>query len=836
MTAIGQKKRQKASSESVLLFVAVIFLVIMGISPFLRLPALRREHQRDSLQQELDRLVDQLHWGFLSRSEQSVAHVAGWPVLVTLLADPVRINAHDGETRRLLMAMQRGLGAEQLYLMDDRGCVLLDSVEGEESVQGRNYAFRPYYREAMMGRSMVYPALGLTSGHRGLFVSAPVRGRVEDDVAGVLVAKLSVEPLEAMLRSRDPLLLLTSPDGVVLAGNRTNWLYRTVAPLTREKQFRIEAAQQFGGVTITSGPADLSGETAILDGDVCHVTRAGNLMNGWRLVSCTPVDRHFRLPPELWLLIAVVGASTLILLLEVVLLAVNVTKRRRIEERHAIVINNCNEALLIIEGERIRFLNPKLCLLTGYGRDELLAMNAFDLFHPGDRPEALATYRKRVAGGDVPRQYEARLLTQNDETRWVLVSAVRILWDGRDAVLAFLIDITQRNRLIKRLYHTERMEAIGQLAGGVAHDFNNLLVGILGHTGVMKEELEGEPRHVHRLETIEQAAHRAAELTQQLLGFARRGRHRSLPIDMHQLILETVHFLSRTVGRTVRFEPTLRAGRHVVLGEPSQLKQVLVNLTINARDAMPDGGEVYIETRDTQLAGPIEGEGCQELPALEISVRDTGQGIRPEDLGRVFEPFFTTKESGKGTGMGLAMIYGIVMNHGGSIRVESPPGQGARFVIVIPVTDRAPVNLQTPAPAGSVGGETNGMSVLAIDDDPVVLEAGMLVLERLGYAVMGYSSVEDAVLFYKEHWQEVDLAIIDMEMPGMDGGACFRQLKAVNPDVRAILTTGYGLDGKAQGLLDEGMAGFLQKPYTFDEISSTISAALGVDAMDPASG
>jgi PAS domain S-box-containing protein len=385
---------------------------------------------------------------------------------------------------------------------------------------------------------------------------------------------------------------------------------------------------------------------------------------------------------------------------------------------------------------------------------------------------------------------------------------------------------TDRNRLEEQLHHSQKMEAIGQLAGGVAHDFNNLLGGILGYASLLRLEVGSNKAVMEAAQTIEQAAERAADLTRQLLGFARRGKFQNVVVNLHDTVKEVVHLLDRTLDKNIRIVQHLDAVSGNVMGDPNQLQQVFVNLALNARDAMPEGGELTFESSivDRQGIAPEVFPDPKGRQFLLVSVRDQGCGIPKEHLDRVFEPFFTTKEQGKGTGMGLAMVYGIVKNHGGSVRVSSQLGVGTAFQVCLPL---APVTPQVDAaPAVVEKPVTGNAHILLVDDEAIIRNMGRTVLSRLGYSVTTVSGGQEALEYYREHSRAVDLVILDMVMPEMSGHDCFRALKCVNPDIRALLSSGYGFNGKASELLDEGMLGFIQKPYRVTELSVAVARAL----------
>lgn len=377
----------------------------------------------------------------------------------------------------------------------------------------------------------------------------------------------------------------------------------------------------------------------------------------------------------------------------------------------------------------------------------------------------------------------------------------------------------------ERLAGIHKLEAIGRLAGGVAHDFNNLLSGILGHTSILKLDVHDNAQAYEAVQTIETAALRAAELTRQLLGFAQAGKNRETPCDLHQIVQEVASLLGRTIGKEIRIELELPGRSPLVKGDPNQLQQVVLNLAVNARDAMPRGGVLSVGVSAVQLSADQAKDVGELSPGnyARLSVADSGEGMTPEVLQRVFEPFFTTKEQGKGTGLGLPMVYGIVRNHGGAIAVTSEVGQGARFDIFLPMVGEA---------EGQASGRTRSEpargtgTILVVDDEPVVRKSAGRLLRRLGYEVLTASNGEEAVQIYGRRDSNIDLVILDLNMPGMDGHQCFIELQRLDPRVNAILSTGYSLDGKAEEAIQEGMLGFLPKPYSMTELADVVKNTL----------
>ncbi len=402
--------------------------------------------------------------------------------------------------------------------------------------------------------------------------------------------------------------------------------------------------------------------------------------------------------------------------------------------------------------------------------------------------------------------------------------------DGsRQGLLVLGRDITERRELEARLLHTAKMEAIGQLAGGVAHDFNNLLMVILSQAEELEADLVPDSESHDAVLTIREAGRRAVDLTKQLLGFARRGKNRIVPVDLEQTVHELGELLKRTVPAEVRLCFELDAERSTVMGDPTQLHQVLLNLALNARDAMPNGGTLLFHSEERVItegeAAALPGVVAGEYLALNVS--DTGTGI-PEGLREhIFEPFFTTKDKGKGSGLGLAVAYGIADNHDGHLRVRSSvEGEGTTFELLLPLVKE---QLERRPERPVVEPSSGARCVLVVEDEPLVRRAACSMLRRLGHRSLEAEDGVAALELYQAHSEEIDLVLLDLVMPRMNGVECFRELVKRYSDVRALLCSGYGKDGRVQAGLDAGIAAFLEKPYTRKALQQALRVALELE-------
>jgi signal transduction histidine kinase len=402
------------------------------------------------------------------------------------------------------------------------------------------------------------------------------------------------------------------------------------------------------------------------------------------------------------------------------------------------------------------------------------------------------------------------------------VSTSMVTFQGQTAIQGVLRDVTEQEQLQEQLQKAERLQAIGTLAGGIAHDFNNLLMGIQGRTSLMLMDTdEFQPQH-EQLKGIEDHVRRAVDLTNQLLGFARGGKYEVAPVDLNDLIQKNSSMFART-KKELSINTKFQEAIWPVEADSSQIDQVLLNLYVNAWQAMPDGGQLYIQTRncrlDEKFAKPFH---VNPGRYVEISVADSGIGMDAETRKRIFDPFFTTKERGRGTGLGLASAYGIINNHDGIITVRSQKGQGTTFTIYLPASDKAVHEAPTATPAQLEGTGT----ILIVDDEEMILDVGKALLEKLGYRILTAASGPAALEILRRNPAEIDLVILDMIMPEMNGAETYKRLKEIDPGLRVLLCSGYSMDGVANDILRDSTDGFIQKPFDINKLSVKVRELL----------
>lgn len=381
-------------------------------------------------------------------------------------------------------------------------------------------------------------------------------------------------------------------------------------------------------------------------------------------------------------------------------------------------------------------------------------------------------------------------------------------------------EVEERIRLQEQLQQSKKLESIGQLAGGVAHDFNNQLAGIIGAAELLSMRIK-EEKAVKYINMILKAARNSADLTKQLLAFARKGKERMASVELNAVIDDGIKLLERSLDKNIEIQFEASALKRVTQGDPTQIENAVLNIAINAGHAMPDGGILTFELGTEEV-----GEGHRLLKTFKmepgtyhrLSVIDTGTGIEQSVIEKIFDPFFTTKEQGKGTGMGLAAVYGTVTSHGGAIEVDSIMGEGTKFHLYF--QSYLGEALETHSEDDEVK-DVSHKKVMIVDDEEIVLETCKSILEELGHDVQEFLNGLDSIEYYKENWQNIDLVILDKIMPKIGGKDLFIELKKINPKITAILASGYS-EEKAQEVLDLGVKEFIQKPFTVSTLMKTV--------------
>jgi hypothetical protein len=490
------------------------------------------------------------------------------------------------------------------------------------------------------------------------------------------------------------------------------------------------------------------------------------------------------------------------------------------EARYRLLFEQAQDAIGILDDD-LRFLdvNPKCAELSEYSRAEMLQRSVFSLLRP-DAVEAAGRLFEQLKRHGTLRIPECRLLQKQGGEIFLEISAVAL---GGGTYQFIARDVTEQKRLQQELFEMQKMDSIGKLASGIAHDFNNLLGAILGYASLLKAELPAEHPFYEYINIVESSAQRGADLTRQLLAFGRRGKQQMQPVNLNRIINEVSQLLSHTIDKRIEISSHCAQSLATVEGDPGQLQQVLLNICLNARDAMTEGGSLIMETRNVVLdeAFVRTHVGAQVGPHVLLSVTDSGTGMDAETQRHIFEPFFTTKENGKGTGLGLAMVYGIVRNHGGMIRVYSELGHGTTFLIYLPASDQPEV-LTTQSPSGGRGGTE---TVLVVDDETAIRNLLNDVLTSAGYQVLKAANGAQA-LRVMEQEKGVGLVILDVIMPEVDGRQAYERLREHLPELRVLFSSGFSRHNLTPEMLGHPRTDFIQKPYVVHELLAAVRRIL----------
>jgi len=503
------------------------------------------------------------------------------------------------------------------------------------------------------------------------------------------------------------------------------------------------------------------------------------------------------------------------------------------EEKYRSILESIEEGCFDIDlAGDLSFFNDPLCKILGYSRDELKGMN-IRVFTTDDTLKKIERLFEHVKNTGEPlnvAEYEA---IQKNGRHVPLELSASLISNSENQPIGFrgvLRDVSERKRtedehrkLESQLQQAQKMESIGTLAGGIAHDFNNILMGIQGNASLMLLKIDSAHPNFEKAKNIERYIQNGTELTKQLLGFARRGKYLVKATDLNEIIQKSSALFGRT-KKEIQIHTRLTKDAWTAEVDQGQIDQVLLNLYVNAAQAMPDGGDLYIETENVVLDHTyVKPYKVEPGKYIKISVADTGTGIDRENQKRIFEPFFTTKEMGRGTGLGLASVYGIVKNHGGYINVYSEKNQGTRFTIYLPASEKEVIDEQEPLSAIMKGTGT----ILLIDDEEMIIDIGEELLMELGYKVLIAKSGLEAINIYGDNSESIDLVVMDMIMPGMGGGEAYDRLKKINPEVKVLLSSGYSINGQASRILERGCDGFIQKPFHMKQLSEKIHSIIG---------
>jgi PAS domain S-box-containing protein len=512
----------------------------------------------------------------------------------------------------------------------------------------------------------------------------------------------------------------------------------------------------------------------------------------------------------------------------------DISFRKRAEEvqrRLATAIEQSVELVIITDASRnIQYVNPAFERISGYTREEVIGKNPKLL---GSDEHDKAFYKKMldtIRGGEA---WRGRIISQRKDgtlfSEDVTISPVR---DGVGNIINYVDvghDVSQEVALQSQLSQAQKMEAIGTLAGGVAHDFNNLLTVIMGFSELLLTEKDEQDPSYADLQKINEAAQKGADLVKRLLAFSRKAEIKLRPLNLNYQIEQLQEMLNRVIPKMIAIELNLADGLSRVNADPTQMDQVLMNLAVNAKDAMPERGKLAIETSNVVLDEEYARTHLGVKPGAYVllSLSDTGHGMDKETLSHIFEPFYTTKEAGKGTGLGLAMVYGIVKQHGGYITCYSEPGQGTTFKIYLPVLAGTGDQLETAAREATPRGGTE--TVLLVDDEEFVRDLGKQILERSGYAVLTADNGKEALSIYSKERDKISLVILDLIMPEMGGKQCLEELLKIDPQIRVLIASGFAENGRTKEAIETGARGFVGKPYNMKGMLQAVREVLDAE-------
>lgn len=496
------------------------------------------------------------------------------------------------------------------------------------------------------------------------------------------------------------------------------------------------------------------------------------------------------------------------------------------EEKYRSLVEHSLLGVLVIQNDFIVYANPTLGNLFETDLESLIGSSLDGFIHPNDYAQLYEKFSEASHSPNKDVQFTIRVITANAKFKTLDGWAAGITYLGKPAIQAAVVDVTDTKTLEEQLIQSQKMESVGQLASGVAHDFNNLLGSIYAAIEILRKKYAPSDLNLKKyIDILDESAQRAAELTSQLLTFSRQHESNVKPARLNDIVNDAMKILTRSIGKNIRVESILDPTLYTIEADVGQIESVIINLSINSRDAMPSGGVLRIETSNVDFTPQTIRHIADAQPGRYacMTVSDTGVGMDRDTQRRIFEPFFTTKPIGKGTGLGLSIVYGIVKNHKGFINVYSEQGRGTTFRLYFPATDKIPVDETAAAPKEVPRGSER---ILIIDDELTLLDLTREILEGLGYEVLTAEGANAGIDAYREHWAGVDLVVLDMLMPDMTGDEVFPVLKSINPDVIVLIATGLSIGEKIDEIISMGANNVVGKPYSVDDLAIHVRKAL----------
>jgi two-component system cell cycle sensor histidine kinase/response regulator CckA len=555
----------------------------------------------------------------------------------------------------------------------------------------------------------------------------------------------------------------------------------------------------------------LKSNRAQIEGETCYETLGGNLIH---ILSHAYLDAQ---NPSL--------DSVLISYLDITQRKLTENELKGEKEKFKVLVDESPMGICIMDDQGvINYINPKHYSIFGHTLDECPTLESWlriafatTQIRKAFLDEWMHDLEQAFNGQPVVKTFK---VVSKDNTQKTVLFRTMPLKGGAHLILSE--DISHQIRLEEQIVQAQKMEAVGTLAGGIAHDFNNLLQAIQGYSQLLLIDKSDQDPEADKLKEIVLASQRASELTRQLLTFSRKVESKLRPVDLNQIIRQTHTLLERSIPKMISMELDLQEQLDVVSADPVQIEQVLMNMAIDARDAMPDGGKIILRTANITYSDGYcrQHLGTQPGPHVEMSISDTGHGMDAETKEHIFEPFYTTKGQGKGTGLGLSMAYGIIKNHGGHIRCDSDPGVGTTFTIHLPSIEKSKGssmdNVSDFAPLK--GTET----ILLVDDESLQREIGMAILSKFGYQVLTCPDGESALAIYADKHQTIDLVLLDLIMPGMGGKQCLKEILKFNPKANIVIASGLSGDDESVADVQSSATGFINKPYKINQMLNVI--------------
>ena len=740
------------------------------------------------------------------------------------------------------------LGYDACYLLDLAGNTIASSKpSAPDAFMAKNHALDPYFLEASQGTPSLNMSQDKNHPEPVVYLSHPIYGKGKNIPIGVVVIKASIAPIENELRKfHRGIVLLADPQGDIFASNNQEWLSQTLRTTSPDKKPNsVQERNSVPGLANADG-LKLKGEKYAIDNTgheyLIFKMSIGNYP-GWKLtylVSLEEISKNLLSPLlgtsgyAILVLIFLIGVSVLFLYRaashDIVQRKLAEDALRESEERYRAVVEDMPAMICrFLPDGTLTFVNEPYCLYSGKQLGELLGQNFFQ-FIPETEQERVEKHFISLTEERPMVTYERQATSEDGSNRWQQWTD-RALFDEKGALIEYQsigLDVTEqklahqeKSKLESRLQQAQKMEAVGTLAGGIAHDFNNLLHLLQSHAELLLLNRNVEESGQDRVKDIIRTVGRGSKLTKQLLTFSRKIESRLCPANLNHVVTEVKELLSRTIPKIVQIEINLADNLKFVNCDSGQLEQVLMNLALNAKDAMPAGGKLTISTENVMIQTAKQAVNPKFMAGeyVLLTVSDTGDGMDSETIERIFEPFFSTKSPGEGSGLGLAMVYGIIQSHNGHISCVSKPGEGANFKLYLPAIKPEKEYLEEEIPKEPVGGSE---TILLVDDETSILKLGEQMLSRYGYTTLAAASGEEALEVYRQRRAGIDLVILDLVMPGMDGNRCLKELLKIDPGVQVIVASGYSPEGPTKEIIHARARGFISKPYNMKELLEVI--------------